>query len=737
MKTLCIYLIREDASQAATIVDTKFKVTTASRFMELLDEMHECIRTIFALEIYTTQQTTYFCYTADGPTIDVIAGLIYSLIPKAEVVEIPDFTHFADKNSVVATTEIGLVRSEIFPIDTYKELQADTLAPVLAVIARMPPELRTIVQVVVRPRLDDAKLHLWLRIRRSLDRIFQVFRVKYWFKQGFKQTFVQKQLDKTQRKMYHVNFRFGVIAPNVPKEKVAEKKRELRGHLEAIMGGYSILNTPDLISLKMGSPRWGLQALKAFQVRKLSRPYLFATNELTSLWHLPAIGNSPNAAQVLSVKGPAPLGLPTDRTDKELCFFGQTNYRDRHMPFGIYREDRRRHMYVIGKAGSGTSKMLQLLIKADMEQGQGCGVLDPNGDLIDDLLKLVPKNRVKDVVLFDPTDTQFPISFNPLEQVSPALKMRVAVGFVEMFKRRFRAEWSDRLEHLLRYTVLALLSTPGTTILSIRRMLSNADYRKGIVKNIKDQAVRSFWEKEFDTWAAKYADSTIAPLMSKVSDLVASPMIRNIIGQPYNKLNFRELMDAGKIVFMKVQKSSLGDDNASLLGAMLISKIHRDAMSRADIPLRARRDFNLYIDEFHQFADDSFDEILAESRKYRLNLTMANHFLNQLPDLVRKTIFGNVGTLVCFRAGNEDAGPLANELHPRFSPSDLTNLGLKDFLIKTAFRGVTQEPFSGTTLEVTYPETHYAIQCVENSRKNYALPLANAVELVKKFEDAA
>ena len=379
--------------------------------------------------------------------------------------------------------------------------------------------------------------------------------------------------------------------------------------------------------------------------------------------------------------------------------------------------------------------MIQLLVRTDLLQGHGVGVLDPHGDLVDEILEMVPKERINDVVIFDPSDLEYPPSFNPLEQVPEELKMRVTIGFIEIFKKLFGSNWSPRLEHVLRYTTLALLDSPDTTVLSILKMLTDKNYRQLIVRNIQDNVVKNFWVNEFAAWSEKFDNEAITPLLNKVGQFVATNMIRNIVGQPINRFDFRKIMDERKILLMKISKGILGEENASLLGAIAITKIYQAAMSRADIAERDRVDFYFYVDEFHNFATDTFDEILSESRKYRLNLTLANQFLGQLDERIRRTVFGNVGSLVSFRVGGEDAIIMANEFAPRFSERDIINLGVRDFCLKMSIDGEIHDAFSGRTLQMTSPEEHFREQCLAYSREQYARPLKEVQETLKKWEE--
>jgi hypothetical protein len=398
------------------------------------------------------------------------------------------------------------------------------------------------------------------------------------------------------------------------------------------------------------------------------------------------------------------------------------------MDFGIKRFDRRRHLYVLGKSGSGKSCLLQLLIKDDIEKGRGCAVLDPHGDLVDDILRLIPQHRINDVVLFDPSNKDFAPSFNPMAPVRPELKLRVAMSFLDSFKRVFGADWSERMDHVLRYAVLGLLSAPGSNLVSLRRMLADEKFRGDIVRQARDESVKRFWLREFVARRKEFEEGPISRLLNRLDELLATDTLRHILGQDTNLFDFRDLMDNQKIVLLKVSKGVLGSENATLLGSMLVWKIYEAAMSRADIPAEDRQDFSLYVDEFQNFATESFGEILSEARKYNLSLTFANQFLSQLPGSIRNTIFGNVANLLSFRVGADDASAVSAEFAPAFGDSDLVNLPIRSFYLRMSIDGQVQSPFSGRTVDLEYPAPgkDFASQCVSASQKKYCTAVHHA-----------
>ncbi len=345
--------------------------------------------------------------------------------------------------------------------------------------------------------------------------------------------------------------------------------------------------------------------------------------------------------------------------ENEVTLFAKTNFRNKQVPFGIKREDRRKHMYVIGKTGMGKTTMMENMIIQDIVNDNGLAFVDPHGDSVEKILNYIPARRINDVVYFNPADMEFPIAFNILESVDPRYKHLVASGLMGVFTKIWANLWSARMEYILNNAILALLDSPGNTLLGISRMLIDKKYRKRIVDNIKDPIVKSFWQDEFANWNEKYRMEAIAPIQNKVGQFLSSGIIRNIVGQPKSTVDLRELMDNKKILLMNLSKGRVGEDNSALLGAMIITKLQLAALSRVDIPEEERNDFYLYVDEFQNFATESFATILSEARKYRLNLIVGHQYIGQLVQdnntKVRDAVFGNVGTIVTFRVGAADA----------------------------------------------------------------------------------
>ena len=418
----------------------------------------------------------------------------------------------------------------------------------------------------------------------------------------------------------------------------------------------------------------------------------------------------------------------------EINLFAETNFRNIRKKFGIKLDDRRRHFYVIGKTGMGKTAMIQNMAIQDIQQGRGIGFVDPHGEAAEELLDFVPSNRINDVIYINPADLEYPIAFNVMERVGLEHRHLVAGGLMGVFKKIWPDVWSARMEYILNNSILALLEYPGSTLLGINRMLSDPDFRRKVVEKITDPMVKSFWINEFARYTQRYEVEATAAIQNKVGQFISAPLIRNIIGQVQSSINMRKVMDEGKILILNLSKGRIGEDNSMLLGALLITKLQLAAMSRVDIPENERKDFFLYVDEFQNFATESFVNVLSEARKYRLALILAHQYVAQMEEEVRDAVFGNVGTLVSFRIGAEDAEFLEKELTPEFSAHDLVNLAKYNIYLKLMIDGLAGRPFSAQTfppfknLEASNKE-----KIINVSRERYGVSRKIVEEKISKW----
>jgi len=498
--------------------------------------------------------------------------------------------------------------------------------------------------------------------------------------------------DKMNRLLFTCNVRLSVICPKEHKTLGEEKLREMIGSFRQFALPHSNAFGADKV-----------QAEAAVHHGMRSRPYVLSTEEIATVWHMPTIlVQTPNVDWVLSRKLEPPNNLPLAERE-DVTVLGEAVFRGERHRFGIQPIDRGRHAYIIGKTGMGKSTILENMVFSDIHAGKGVAVIDPHGDLIDAILKFIPKSRSNDVVLFDPSDKEFPLSFNVLDCPDPSQRDLVASGLMSVFMKMWPDSFSGRMEHILRNTLLALLEAEGSSMLGIMRMYADDSYRAKVVSTVTDPMVKSFWNDEYAVWTEKYRTEAVAAIQNKVGQLLSTPLIRNIVGQVQSRLDIRHSMDTGKIILVNLSKGKLGEDASAFLGSMLVTKFQIDAMSRADIPEEERKDFYLYVDEFQNFATESFATILSEARKYRLNLTMANQYVAQLligdnGTKLRDAVFGNVGSLFSFQVGSDDAEVLSLQFEEAVTPKDILSLPKYHAYMRLMIDGIPSKPFSVSTL---------------------------------------
>ncbi|MCL4705002.1 type IV secretion system DNA-binding domain-containing protein [bacterium] len=402
-----------------------------------------------------------------------------------------------------------------------------------------------------------------------------------------------------------------------------------------------------------------------------------------------------------------------------ITFFAETNFRNQHRRFGIKRADRRYHMYILGKTGMGKTTLMENMILSDFERDNGVAIIDPHGDLAERLLNRVPSRRINDVIYFNPADVDFPIAFNILEQVKEDLQPLVVSGVLSVFKKLYSEYWAPRQEHVLRNTLLSVVQFPGTTLHTVHQMLTDATFRGQITQKLEDKTLRAFWEKEFAGFDKRQRTEVISPILNKVGQFLADPGVRNIVGQQKNRIPFRKVIDDRRILIANLSKGKIGEDNAILLGSLLLTKLQLAALSRADVSEERREDFYLYVDECQNFFTESVASMLAEMRKYRLNLILANQHLDQLNELIRKAILGNVGTLITFRVGAPDAEALKEDFLPQFAKQDFLNLPRYQIYLRLMIDGVVSEGFSANALPPQAMELGTANTIIKVSRQRY------------------
>ena len=475
--------------------------------------------------------------------------------------------------------------------------------------------------------------------------------------------------------------------------------------------------------------------------------YMYSSEELSSIFQFPNKPAGETALlKVTAQKLALPIGVPTfdfstlkngeiiaQGYPKDINIVGTSDYRSIKVPVWIHDEDRLRHLYIVWKTGTGKSKFLNSLMIDDLKQWRWLWVIDPHGDLIEEIIAHIPPQRHKDVIIFDPTDEQFPFCFNPLDVKSTESKQILAKWFIDIFKKFFGSNWNPKLEHVLRMIFLALLDTPDSTLFDIIRALTDKDFRYDMIEYIEDDVVRNFWTNEFAGWSQQFNTEAIMPIMNKVGQLLSIDMLKNIFSSHENKLDFREVMDESKILLVKLPKWKLQEEIMWFLWAMFVTKIYQAAMGRQSVPKNMRTPFFLYVDEFQNFATQTFNEILSEARKYGLSLAVAHQFIKQIPGNISDALFWNVGTLISFRVSSEDATFMAKHFDPFLEGYDLSNLGQREFYCKLLVQWSVKDPFSLKSVyvpDVDVPQD-YLNKLYETSRATYARSLLEAKKLVE------
>lgn len=731
-------------------------------------------------------------YASFPPSLrNLVEGQIYAQYADVEISDCPDYALKVPNPENALGVELKFKESDVFPIKRYPQFEdkltrvaVDPISGITSSLVRFDhPEDQAWVQIVVTP-LSDRWRRVFTKCVRILQKgifanieaftkayarafttrsywpkiVFFPVYIVFWF-QGFlamagvsmeitssggssddleevtsksheKEKTMDAAIDKVVRPLFSATIRIVYVPVEKDFAKAKVKVRE-------IVGSFKQFSAPHLNAFEVKNFAAGTKMVNSYAKRLIHHGLVLNNEELATIFHLPNISvKTPSIYWVSSKKLEAPVDLPGEKADGEMTtILGKTNFRGAHHVFGIKPTDRRRHIYVIGKTGMGKSTVLENMIYSDIQAGKGVGVIDPHGDLAESVLNFIPNKRTNDVILIDPSDREYAVAFNMLENIDPALNSIVCSGLVGIFKKIYGESWGPRLEHILRNTILALLEYPGTTMLGITRMLSDEDFRRKVVRKVQDPVVKSFWIDEFAKMSDKMRTEAISPIQNKVGQFLSSPVIRNIVGQPKSSVNFRFAMDKGKIVIVNLSKGKIGEDNSALLGAMFITKFQLDAMSRADVPEKERKDFYLYVDEFQNFATDSFATILSEARKYRLNLTMANQYIAQMPEEVRDAVFGNVGTIFSFQVGFDDAEYISQQFGEQVLPPDLVSLSKYSAYMRLLIDGMPTNTFSLDTLPPppADPDPDQLGKVRRVSRERYAHKISEVEDKIRRW----
>ena len=675
-----------------------------------------------------------------------VEGQIYSQYPTVQIHQADeDYTGHQRDHEVAYSAELALTTDEFLPIRTFQSFEVDPLAGITGTLAKLETTGEELwIQVLARPIPDDWQ-HAADRYINNIKNGRQLSLPglgggMQWLigiigalwqppEQGIGDAKTIELSDRDRTRISEAEKKATKLGYEVKIRLVymGESQTNAKLRMQALVGTFKQFNSTNLNGFRAVKGAFGKEFIDKYRKRAFyGDGFVLNIEELASVFHLPHTNvETPNIVWASAKTAEPPSKLPvltgSDANDDQISAFGVTNFRGINHQFGMLRYDRSRHVYIIGQTGAGKSGLLELFALSDIFHNQGYAIIDPHGDFAINNMKFIPGSRLNDVVYFNPADTAYPLGFNPLEVTNPNQKTNISSEVIGVLKRMFGESWGPRLEYILRYTILALLDRPETTMLDITRMLTDKTFRKETLGYCRDTVVLQFWNVEFASWNDKFVAEAVAPVLNKVGAFTANPIIRNIIGQPKSTFNIRQIMDEGKILIVNLSKGLIGEDNAAILGSFLVTKIQLAAMSRSDIPdIRDRRPFYLYVDEFQNFATDSFATILSEARKYGLNLTVANQYISQMNETVRDAVFGNVGTMISFRVSADDAPILAKQFEPNFEAVDLLQMHNRNFVINMVIGGEKTPAFSARTLELPPSQVDNTPHIIEHSRRMYS-----------------
>lgn len=676
----------------------------------------------YSFEIFLINQMVSFYVTAPEDKETVVSSVISSSFPQSRIVRTTDPMEEVLKAKHVVYGQMSLTSYPYLPVKTYADFKdVDPLSALVGFMGRQDPSVQLGIQILVTPatfawqnKAVEMAGHMILDQAPSGE-------------EGDKGRYAQNPQKLLM--MQKASFQGGKAMVRIIAG--AETHAQAQAALTNLAGTFGSFSLGEGNQFILKKPRIRkkllLERIKKRQTGVFEkRSQILNAAELATIWHPPGIllKGVKNIAWGKTLAGEPPENLPviTDMTDEQkqdVNFFAKTEYKNKETIFGIKTPDRRKHVYAIGKTGAGKSTLIANMAIDDIRKGRGIGIIDPHGDLSEIILDYIPRRRMNDVVYLEPFDTERPFALNVLEIHNMQHKDLVSSGIVSIFHKIYGDSWGPRLEYILRNVILTLLDVGGCTLFDALRILSDDAFRAKIVSRVSDPVLKNFWEQEFAKMSDKLRTEAVSPIQNKVGQFVSSKMVRNIVGHPTSSINLQEIMDEGKILIVNLSQGKLGEDNAALLGAMIITQIQLAAMNRAFIKEEERRDFFLYVDEFQNFATNSFIKILSEARKYRLSLTLANQYSDQLELEIQRAIFGNAGTIISFVVGAHDAFMLTKEYAEIYTENDLVSLGKFETVVKLSIDGMTSGPFPATTLPLPSVKNDNRDDLIRVSKERY------------------
>lgn len=683
-----------------------------------------------SFEVFIYNQTIRFVTYVPERISEYIKGAIAASYPEATIAPLAadpiDYflTHIQPTTGAIETDytclgSLQLRNQEYLPLKTYQDFkEVDPLITVLSTLSKSEPGYKIMVQMAIADDGEGWKNRGWGMIH---GKNVLTLGDNNTVSSGShpQQALIEKKL---KARGLRVGIKIAVQGPET---------RRCRILIETIAAAYNSMsmsegNVLELQKIYLFKNHF-LHTMKTREFLRSGR-YHLSLEEIATLYHLPNENLSvvPNIAWQKTLLGEPPENLPIVtktspiETKRDINVFAQTTYKNANVKYGLWRADRRRHMYVIGKTGTGKSTLLANMAINDLKNNEGLCVIDPHGDLVETLLNYIPSHRINDVIYFDPSDPERTVQINLFEGKNIEHRELIASGIISVFQKLYGYSWGPRLEYILRNALLTLLKSDDSRMSDILDLLVNPKFRAKYVEKLDDPILKSYWIDEYDKMQERLRTEAIASILNKVGQFVSSPLIRNVVNAQKSSFSIEDLMDEGKILLVNLSQGKLGEDNATLLGAMLITKIQLAAMGRVHIPEEQRRDFYLYVDEFQNFATDSFNKILSEARKYRLSLILANQYVAQIPEEVQKAIFGNCGSIVSFVMGSDDAAAFEKEYGGQYTAQDLVSLGKHQIVNKVTIDNVISLPFPAFTLPLAKSRNGNRSKVIKVSRERYA-----------------
>ncbi|NCT55337.1 type IV secretory system conjugative DNA transfer family protein [bacterium] len=739
---------KEEVENASTAAERMF-----SSLHGILNSAQKRSEEVINLEIYSSKSGISFYVVIPEGIKSFVENQIYAQYKGAQITVKEDYlSEFNLENKKSKLVNLTLSKKSFFPLKTFLEFDVDPLSSVTAALSEVKGEDKIVLQLSVLPLADSwqEEGHEYTTALKAgtlnspgiFGIIFSALmkgfnNLLFGFSEESSKAVSGKSLSVVEEK--HIQIIEEKLAKMGFDSQIkifvsSDDDASSSSYLRSVIGSFRQYTSAQHNALIQGSLSYEDSfALDFLKSRTLisEDSYIFNTEELASIYHFPSgVVATPNIAWTNSKKGEPPLNLPIEG---DVNFFGTTNFRDKEVKFGIKNnQDRMRHMYFVGKTGTGKSTVFENMIIQDIIDGRGCCYIDPHGETIEKILSRVPKDRIDDVVLIDPSNADRPPAINIMECPDPSQKNLLSSSILSAFKLQFGYSWGPRLEYLLNFALLTLTEIEGTSLLGITRLLTDKNYRKYILQKTDDPVVLRFWNEEYAELEQSFGAEAVSPIQNKVGRLLSSTTLRNIFGQRNSTIQFDEIMNEKKILLVNLSKGKIGDDNANLMGSLIVNRLTFYAMQRASLLEKDRVPFYLYVDEFQNFATESFITILSEARKYGLSLHLTHQYTAQLPEPIRDAILGNVGTMIALTLGAQDASTLAPEFMPTFDETDLISQEKYNFYCKLQIDGATSKPFSGRGLPPVYlEESNYSKEIKALSSEKYGRDKAYVQEKIK------